>query len=1076
MIHNTPNDSFFDILGNDSYQKAKDIANKRLVYKTLENKFELSNDEVFHKESEYLESFIEVFELFLIQLKNDSKSDEHLLVDYYNYCKELFLLYQALEIPSDDMQKIKYIFKMISYSYLGQAWESGRRFILNYFNSILIEDNDNDTWDVKIFKTLYNAFLYLIKKDNWNDLEKAIDKINNLRELQKDFESVYLNNNASLNKPMELLSLYHFAKIIELLSCYLINGNTADIKEQIDYHFDNAIKASEITANFELSLLLSLLKDMSEQMIKNSIWWISRGVCSQISNFVKSITKLEHNAAYELLYPQREAIINKGLLNPAHKAIVVNLPTSSGKTIIAEFRMLQALNQFKDDGGWVAYIAPTRALVNQIAAKLKRDFEPLNIKVQKLSGSMDIDLYEDNLLKKTKTEKLFDVLVITPEKLNFLLRKNAFDELSKKLILAVVDEAHNIESDSRGLAYEILLANISNDCPKANFLLLTPFIPNAGELSKWLDSDNPQEVELDIDWCPNDRIIGAYYVKGEKRNWQSRFKTLITSNARIQIEKDIAIKKDSNTYDYTYSKIKNNKKLLTTIVSAQLIGDGNILCVCMKPKDCWDVAELLYNYIQPDANTQNDNDIITVQRFIRAELGDDFVLAKYLEKGIGIHHGGLSDEIRYLMEWLMENNKLKVLIATTTIAQGINFPVSKILMASYSYPYGKMPTKDFWNLVGRAGRMNHNSLGVVGIALNNENEEEAKKLKNYVCESTRDLYSVLKKLLENIEDLENFKFDNNFYFQKQALFVKWSEFLQYLTHIYNQIEDVSIFNNRTEIILRKTLGFNQITDSQKAFLIKQVKDYVLKLNNNRGLSKQSDNTGFSFETIRANISNISDLGLTKESLHSSNLFNENSKLKNIMGVMLKIPEINEPLKQIGIYKKDSNTLASIVSDWVNGNTIKEIALKYFKKENSSQSDTDIITECYQRLTRDISYSATWGMASIQKLSGIDFDNLTEEEKLEINNTSAMIYYGVNTNEAVLMRKNGVPRTISVALGKFYKENEENIFSKTPIETFDWIKNLTVSDWNNIAKKEELSVDGSVYHKIWHILNNVSSTN
>ena len=75
-----------------------------------------------------------------------------------------------------------------------------------------------------------------------------------------------------------------------------------------------------------------------------------------------------------------------------------------------------------------------------------------------------------------------------------------------------------------------------------------------------------------------------------------------------------------------------------------------------------------------------------------------------------------------------------------------------------------------------------------------------------------------------------------------------------------------------------------------------------------------------------------------------------------------------------------------------------------------------------------------------------------------------------------MRKNGVPRTISVALGKFYKENEENIFSKTPIETFDTIKILTVSDWNNIAKKEELSVDGSVYHRIWHILNNVSSTN
>jgi hypothetical protein len=63
------------------------------------------------------------------------------------------------------------------------------------------------------------------------------------------------------------------------------------------------------------------------------------------------------------------------LLNPAHKAIVVNLPTSSGKTMIAEYRILQALNEFKERGGWVAYIAPTKSLVNQVFIQLRIDTE-----------------------------------------------------------------------------------------------------------------------------------------------------------------------------------------------------------------------------------------------------------------------------------------------------------------------------------------------------------------------------------------------------------------------------------------------------------------------------------------------------------------------------------------------------------------------------------------------------------------------------------------------------------------------------------------------------------------------------
>jgi replicative superfamily II helicase len=60
-----------------------------------------------------------------------------------------------------------------------------------------------------------------------------------------------------------------------------------------------------------------------------------------------------------------------------------------------------------------------------------------------------------------------------------------------------------------------------------------------------------------------------------------------------------------------------------------------------------------------------------VQEFLKLEFGDTFPLIELLNYGIGIHHAGLSDDVRYLMEWLFEDGELKILVATTTIAQGV---------------------------------------------------------------------------------------------------------------------------------------------------------------------------------------------------------------------------------------------------------------------------------------------------------------------------------------------------------------------------------------------------------------------
>jgi replicative superfamily II helicase len=94
----------------------------------------------------------------------------------------------------------------------------------------------------------------------------------------------------------------------------------------------------------------------------------------------------------------------------------------------------------------VAYLAPTRTLVNQIARQLRRDFTPLEIQVEQVSPALEVDNIEMGLLQEHDQNRAFRVLVTTPEKLDLMLRQGWEETIGRPLTLVVVDEAHNIQN------------------------------------------------------------------------------------------------------------------------------------------------------------------------------------------------------------------------------------------------------------------------------------------------------------------------------------------------------------------------------------------------------------------------------------------------------------------------------------------------------------------------------------------------------------------------------------------------------------------------------------------------------
>jgi len=1067
MAVDKPSHWLLDNVSNEDYAKAFEIADTRLVVTSL-NKSNLERVENFDDENKFIQDIADVIELATIDLmtnKDELTEDEK--KQLFTMYQHLFHLLRVLPIPSDEIKKIKFVYRLIAFSYLGQKWESGKRYIVDNENDIIVEVAENDTWDIRVFKKTYSAFVHLIRKKTWDDLSKACSIITELRHDQKTFEKIYFDNideDYKLGGAYELIGLYHYAKAIDVVTTYMLNGSSSvsNVREEVKFHFDKSIQAAEKCFNIEMSLLMQLLKETLLQMISNSIWCVTERINSKMTEFVKSITRAS-KPVFELLYPQRAAVLEQGLLDPAHKAIVVNLPTSSGKTLIAEFRILQALNQFLESGGWVAYVVPTRALVNQITARLRKDLEPIGIKVEKMSGAIEIDSFEENAI--TDKNNLFHVLVTTPEKLSLLIRDGIEEKINRKLVLAVIDEAHNISDKERGLTLELLMANIKNDCTMANFLLLTPFVPNSLDIARWLDQDSPNSISISLSWNANDRVIGAVYPEGSKRNWNIIFETLLTSNEQIQLEKRINISKHA-PLDISRSRL--TKGLLSVAAAKELSNRKGILIICPTPNGCWKVASELFDQLQ---DIVPDEDIELVKKFIASELGTDFKLIRLLDRRIGIHHAGLPDEIRYLMEWLMEQGKLNILVATTTIAQGINFPVSAIFMTSYwqnkkGYTE-KMSTRDFWNLIGRCGRTEHASLGIVGIIVGdkeNQKEKEILELKQYVKQNTEALVSNLVEMIDKAMQL-----GRELDLSSLANDPEWSQFLQYITHMFNQCSGMEEFNTKAELFLRRTYGYSRCSREKQVIVLDAVKRYGQKLNKNRMLAKLSDSTGFSFETINNIIEKANYLGIDHTVWRGSNLFSANSSLKDLMGIMLSVPEISSNLEKAipkGGSAPKGNTLANITIDWVSGSDIEKIALKYFGGNSEKE-----LTECCKAIFGSLIHAATWGLASLQKVSSIeiDFDSLSLDEKLRLKNLPAMIYYGVDSDEAILMRINNVPRSIAADLGSKLKKEYQDIYKVTPFQAYKWLNELSDSEWDSAISTKKM-LNGSEYKRVWKILN------
>ncbi|XP_060027598.1 probable ATP-dependent RNA helicase DDX60 [Erinaceus europaeus] len=154
-----------------------------------------------------------------------------------------------------------------------------------------------------------------------------------------------------------------------------------------------------------------------------------------------------------------------------NESAVIVAPTSSGKTYASYYCMEKVLRE--SDEGVVVYVAPTKALVNQVVGTVFNLFTKELPKGEVVCGVFTRDYRHDTLNCQ--------ILVTVPQCLEILLLGPHNQKWVKRMRYVIFDEVHCLGGEIGAEVWEHLLVMIR--CP---FLALSATISNPDHLTEWL--------------------------------------------------------------------------------------------------------------------------------------------------------------------------------------------------------------------------------------------------------------------------------------------------------------------------------------------------------------------------------------------------------------------------------------------------------------------------------------------------------------------------------------------------------------------------------------------------------------
>eukprot|EP00301_Raphidiophrys_heterophryoidea_P007338 c12852_g1_i1.p1 GENE.c12852_g1_i1~~c12852_g1_i1.p1 ORF type:complete len:2187 (-),score=588.78 c12852_g1_i1:306-6866(-) len=379
--------------------------------------------------------------------------------------------------------------------------------------------------------------------------------------------------------------------------------------------------------------------------------------------------------------------------------VLLCAPTAAGKTNVAMLTMLHEIGLHRTSSGAIdldafkiVYIAPMKALVQEVVGNFKNRLSSFNISVKELTGDMQ-------LTKQQIAET--QVIVTTPEKWDIITRKSGDRTYTSLVRLMIIDEIHLLH-DSRGPVLEAIVARTIRSIETTQEMIrlvgLSATLPNYADVAAFM------RVKPDKGLFVFDN---SYRPVGLQQQY-------------IGITEKKAIKRHQIMNELTYER-----------VLAQQMGERpQVLVFVHSRKDTVKTAKTLR-----DMALQND----TLGRFLKEDSASREILATEAETaksadlkdllpyGFAIHHAGLARSDRTLVEDLFASCHIPVLVSTATLAWGVNLPAHTVIIKGTQIydpeksAWVELSSLDVMQMLGRAGRPQFDTTGE-GIVITSHQE------------------------------------------------------------------------------------------------------------------------------------------------------------------------------------------------------------------------------------------------------------------------------------------------------------------------------------------------------------------
>ena len=378
------------------------------------------------------------------------------------------------------------------------------------------------------------------------------------------------------------------------------------------------------------------------------------------------------------------------LYNSRHN-VLLGAPTGSGKTIAAELAMWSSFRDFP--GSKVVYIAPLKALVRERVGDWSSRLMPfMNKKLVELTGDVTPDI---------RAIESADVIITTPEKWDGVSRSWKKRKYVSAVSCVIIDEIHLLGGD-RGPILEVIVSRMNYISSQINRKIrivgLSTALANAGDLADWLScghvglfnfrhSVRPVPLEIYIEG-----YAGKHYCP-----------RMISMNRPA------------------YAAIMNHSPTQPVLVFVSSRRQTRLTA---------------RDFIALCGNDDNPRRFLHMEEYELDALMNqisDPALKLSLPFGIGLHHAGIMDRDRKIVEELFLNNKIQILIATSTLAWGVNLPAHLVVVKGTEFfdakikGYKDFPITDVLQMMGRAGRPQFDNTGVAVVLVHDVKKEFYKK-------------------------------------------------------------------------------------------------------------------------------------------------------------------------------------------------------------------------------------------------------------------------------------------------------------------------------------------------------------